>query len=708
MAKKPVKQIEELKDELEDILEAGIKRYYYAEEQWREQRQAALDDLAFYQGEQWDVTNQARRETNVTVNRLPTFVKQVENSLRQQEIAINVFPTDEIGSEETAAILAGMVRSIERKSHAPAQYMHAIGENGALVPGFGFLKLETEYVNRSSNLQEIKIKAVKDPFKVLPDPDARESDCSDAEYWFEIEDYTREQFKRAFPSSKLASFAAESVGTTRQVDQIRVLRYWFKEEFAQTRYLFEDGTEKTSFDLLTPADCDDESVKESEEWPSDENGEKKPFIRKRIVLDSRIRWAILNETEVLDHGDWGGSNFPFVSVFGPTLEVNGRRDIRGIIRYAKDSQRMLNYLASSAVKRISSANKAPWIADAKSIRGFEKYWKSANTETWSVLPYNSVDPDNLDRPLPAPSRADQTGQINDLLAGAAKFENDLKAVVGIYDAGLGATPNEQSGVAIKTLAQQGQDTNYHWSASLSRSIERLGQLLVELIPVIYDTPRAVRIIGAGNEEKIVRVNEIFTKDGEERAFFLNQGEYSVGTSAGPAYASRKQAALEQLIAMSNGNPGVLPFIQDIIVGQLDFEGAERVEARLKKVLAIQNPALVDEEEMMKLPAEAQAVMAQMSGMVESLTKELQATQVELQRVQMEQATKQIELQGQLALVQAKAEADMRLAEVRAQADLVVARERLENDAAKTRLEHTAKMTETLVKNPGLYGGQPTN
>jgi hypothetical protein len=358
---------------------------------------------------------------------------------------------------------------------------------------------------------------------------------------------------------------------------------------------------------------------------------------------------------------------------------------------------MLNYMASSTVRRIGAANKAPWIVDMKSIKGYENQWKTANTENWSMLPYNSIDPDNPTRQLAAPQRADQTGQIADLLAAAQKFENDLKATVGIYDAGLGSTPNDQSGVAIKTLAQQGQNSNYHFSDALARGIQRLGYLLLRLIPKIYDTPRVVRIIGEDGSEKLVRINQIFSENGEQKQHNLDEGEYGVAVSAGPAYATRKQQSLEQIIKLCGADPALLPVVQDIIMGEMDFDKAPVIQERLRKLLAMRMPGLLEEEGQMKLPPQAQAALSQQNQIIQALSDELKQTHDALQILQTKIATKEIDHKQQLQVIEAKKQADLEVEAARAKVSTITANAKAEADMREKRLDHSHDMTKLVVE-----------
>lgn len=713
--------LEEERKRRQYLLETAKDRFNKASDGWSQVRERALDDLKFYQGEQWSdnlkAVGRVTKEPILTVNRLPQFTAQVENELRRQQIAINVYPTDEVGSEETAEVFAGLIRDIERKSHAPSAYIHAAGSCGAMVPGFGFLKLTTVYADRGGFNQEIRIESPADPFKVLPDPEAQEPDSSDAQFWFEFTDLSQEAYKAQYPDSELISVDLTSPGSTLArwlgPNGIRVCKYWYKEEVEAIEYLLEDGTTIDSVGWYDPNADEVEQDDERSPFPTteDEAGETHPLtiLRTRTILDTKVKYCTFNGVEVLDEGEWADDKFPFVSIYGSSLIIDGKRDIHGIIRHAKDAQQMLNYMASSTVRRIGSANKAPWIVDARSIQKYEEMWKTANTQNWSALFYNSTNPDNPQQPLPAPMRADQTGQVTDLLAAAAKFENDLKATVGVYDAGLGATPNEQSGIAIKTLAEQGKNANFHFSDNLARGIQRLGHLLICLIPKVYDTPRAVRIIGADTTEKLVKINQVFYEGPEQKEHDFSKGNYGVAVAAGPAYATRKQQALDQITKLVAADPAIMPVIQDLLVGEMDIEAGPIIKERLRKLLALTHPQLVEADTgTSKLPVQAQAALAQQTQVIQALTQQLQQTQLQVQQLEIEKQLKVVEHQHAMALVLANRDADILLEQVKAERDIETVRSKaqldaiaanadLEADTAKEYLKHQSKVQELVIQ-----------
>src|ERR1700731_1360775 len=69
------------------VLDRARKRWDKAAQAEGENRRAALDDLKFYKGDQWPADVQAQRNFDqrpcLTINKLPTFVNQATNDVRQ-------------------------------------------------------------------------------------------------------------------------------------------------------------------------------------------------------------------------------------------------------------------------------------------------------------------------------------------------------------------------------------------------------------------------------------------------------------------------------------------------------------------------------------------------------------------------------------------------------------------------------------------------
>lgn len=94
-----------------DVLKDARESFDRKQEAEQKNRQAWLDDWRFARlGEQWPASVRRQREIDgrpcLTINRLPSFIRQVTNDARQNRPSIKVHPVGEDASEETAEVLA--------------------------------------------------------------------------------------------------------------------------------------------------------------------------------------------------------------------------------------------------------------------------------------------------------------------------------------------------------------------------------------------------------------------------------------------------------------------------------------------------------------------------------------------------------------------------------------------------------------------------
>jgi hypothetical protein len=150
-------------------------------------------------------------------------------------------------------------------------------------------------------------------------------------------------------------------------------------------------------------------------------------LRSRKADRKRVMWLKTNGYEVLEEREWAGKWIPVVRVVGNEFEVDGRMFVSGLVRNAKDAQRMYNYWVSQEAEMLALAPKAPFIGYGGQFEGYEMQWKTANTTNWPYLEVNPDVQDGAGNVLPLPMRAQppmaQTGLIQAKM-GAAE---DIKA-----------------------------------------------------------------------------------------------------------------------------------------------------------------------------------------------------------------------------------------------------------------------------------------
>jgi ribosome-associated translation inhibitor RaiA len=151
-------------------------------------------------------------------------------------------------------------------------------------------------------------------------------------------------------------------------------------------------------------------------------------------------------------------------------------------------------------------------------------------------------------------------------------------------------------------------------------------VIIDLIPKIYDTARAARIIGEDGEPKIVKLNEEFDDNGKPTIYALDAGRYDATVDVGPSFATKRQEAAASMIDISRANPAIMQTAGDLIVRNMDWPGAQDIADRLKKTLP---PGLADDENKSKeLPPQVTAQMQQMDQMIQQLTDRIHSLQDE--------------------------------------------------------------------------------
>lgn len=621
----------------EKIIETAKKRFKYAAEKWHDNKLKAIDDFKFRSGDQWPEEVKQDRESDgrpcLTINRIPQFVRQITNEQRQNRPSLRISPVDDKGDLETAKIYQGLVRNIWTSSNADLAIDTAFDHSA--TGGFGFFRVITDYVDPMSFDLEPKIERIADCMSVLIDPDIKLPDGSDAEYGFIFQDYTRDSFESEFPEAELCTQSDwETLGhgdsEWLDEDHVRVVEYLYKEYEDIDLVLLSDGS------VFDKAEIQDQLPEGLE------------IINTRKTKVAIVKWCKLTSHEVLEETEWIGSYIPIIPVFGEEIIVDGKRIFEGVVRHAKDPQRMYNYWKSTETETIALAPKAPYIGYAGQFEGFESQWQQANRKAYSYL---EVNPTMINgAPAPLPQRNISEPPVAAITQAAMLAADDMKATTGIYDSALGARSNEQSGVAIQRRKLQAQTSNFHLIDNLTRSIRHCGKILLEIIPYIYDAPRVARIIGEEGNEEIVLLNQIFQYKGKPKQFNLNVGKYDVICDTGPSFATKREEAAASIAELTRSYPQLMQVAGDLLVKNLDWPQSQEIAERLKKTLP-PNIAADENQGQAQLPPEAQAQMQQMDQMIQQLNQQLLQAQEQIK-------IKAAELESKERIEFAKMEVDL--------------------------------------------------
>jgi len=567
----------------------------------------------------------------LTINKLPQHVLQVTNDQRQNRPSGKVIPADDKADIEVADIFNGIVRHIEYISDADVAYDTAC--DNQVTFGEGYFRILTEYSDDNSFEQDLRIGRIRDSFSVYMDPTIQDPCGSDAEWCFINQELTTDEYEREFPNASPLSSLQYGVGDGQlnawiNQDTVRIAEYFYIEHKAKKLHQYHGG--------IT-------AMAGSPEAKQAEAMGLKP-IKTRNVDVKQVKWCKTNGFEVLEEQDWAGKYIPVIRVIGNEFEIDGRMYVSGLVRNAKDAQRMYNYWVSQEAEMLALAPKAPFIGYGGQFEGYEQQWKTANINNW---PYLEVNPDVTDGqggPLPLPQRSQPPMASSGLLQAKAGASDDIKSSTGQYDSSLGATSNERSGRAILAREKQSDTGTYHYVDNLARAIRYATRQLVDMIPKIYDTQRIARIIGIDGETdqamidptQPMPVKKIQNEQGIviKKIYNPSVGKYDVAVTTGPSYMTKRQESLDAMSRLLQGNPQLWAVAGDLFVKNMDWPGAQEMAARFAKTI---DPKLLSDEDDPALQAANQQMQAmakemdQMHMMLQNVSKSMEAQDLQVKQ-----------------------------------------------------------------------------
>jgi hypothetical protein len=683
-------------------------------------RQNQLDDKRFAASKQWPDGISADREFDerpwLTINRLPQFIRQVTNTQRQANLSIKVNPVED-GDVDTAEVLQGLIRHIEDRSDASSAYATA-GNDQATI-GRGYIRVDAEYSDPRSFVQDLRIFRVRNAFTVYMDPSCQELDCSDARFAFVLEDMPKDEYIDRFGEDSYRTIASltemqtegDMIPDWMPEGNVRVAHWWYV-DLVKVEILLVEWPEfegKPAYqDVLTREEYDKlPELAKAGGMVKDETGQL-VFVRPVRILDTRmtderrVKRALINACEILEGNadktegrEWPGQWIPIVPVVGDEIDINGKVDYRGMVRDAKDPQRLYNYEKTALAEALALAPLAQWVGYEGQFEGHETKWLQANRRRFPYLEVKNVSLNGA-TPTPLPQRITSEPPIQAIVVAIQEANNDLQATMGLYQESLGQrSSTSQSGKAITALQQQGELANSNYLDNMTRALRALGRIIVDLIPYYYDAPRIVRIIGIDETEKTVMVHAGRPDEvpsalppGVKKVYDLSVGKYDVTCSAGPNMLTKRREAAESLTEFIKAFPPAFPFVGDILARTMDFPGAHALGKRLEKMVP---PEARDPEDgQAPIPPEVQQQMAQMQQAMQLMEQELmQAKQII--------AAKQAEMAGRAAIAERESQADFALAQLKAQSEIQKQQIKTEGDAIIAKLEGQIERANLLLK-----------
>ncbi len=631
-----------------DILADAKEAFQLAVDAESDNRKCALEDLEFARlGKQWPdevVKARGKERPMLTINRMPSFIRQVVNEARQNKPQIKVKPVDSNSDPKTAEIINGLIRNIEYTSNADVAYDTAA--EYAVTMGWGYIRVNIDYACDDTFDKDLRIERVSNPFSVYGDPHSTAADSSDWNCAFIVDPMTKDAFEAKYKGAEKVDW--EDYAGLEQPwmdgEEVLVAEYWMREEVQKTLLKLSHGEVVTEDEYKQIKDyLDAVGVTVAAERPS---------------RGYKVTQRIMTGAEVLETNEWAGRYIPIIPVYGEEVNVEGKRYFRSLIRDAKDAQRMFNFWRTATTEMVALAPKVPFIGAKGAFDTDFAKWESANTQNHAFLEYDPIQGE------PPPQRQQFSGVPAGALQEALNASDDMKSIMGLYDASLGARSNETSGRAIMVRQREGDTSTFHFIDNLSRAIRHTGRVLLDLIPLVYNEERIVRVIGPEGEATPVPVNQPAMQApqadpnnpskpsyvpapapsmGQQhdpnmvRVFDLTAGKYDLAVESGPNFTTRREEAVAALTELMRAYPPVAPVVGDILVKMMDFPNAEEIAKRLQAIAQNAGQPGADPAQLQKAMQTIQQLQGQLAALKADKTIEGQKVQVDMYEAQTDRA-----------------------------------------------------------------------
>ena len=567
----------------------------------------------------------------IEFNILESMISRLRGEFAKQQPSLSVRAADGVPIHRINADFKKTMEVIE--DHLRSIFFDATNDSleyniysDLLAGGFSVAEVYTDYVNEMSMEQNIYVSRVFDPTLCGFDPLARASHKGDGRYCFQIYPKTIEQFKEEFGSKY-----TENMKYSKNIDGFG----WSYRDEIETFVLVCDLYLKKRTKSYIVKLSNGETIPENdypafqEEWEKSGNAEQCPIIinRRKTTFETICRYRFC-ETDVLDYVETNYKYLPLVFIDGNSVMVTVGDDqsqmTRPYVYHAMGAQKLKNFAGQTLANELENLVQHKFVVALESIP--EKYKEAYNNvQKASTLVYKHfLDRNSPEITLPPPREVQRT-PIPPEVTNTFKMTDDLTQVIlGSYDSVMGIQNQQVSGAAVAMSSMQSNNASVPYIIGYIKGLNRIGQIILDLIPKYYRTPRSLPVLRGNGKRDYVIINK---KSPESIYMNYDPNSMDVKVEAGVNFSMQKEMALKTLIGLMNSSPTFAKFMNTkglpVLLDNIDIRGIDAIKS--------------DAEEFMIQEAQAESQSAQMQQQIAQMQMQMnnQALQIQMQRDQAE-------------------------------------------------------------------------
>ena len=572
------------------------------------EREMAKTDRRFVgiSGAQWEgsLGDQFANKVRIEVDKTSLAVERVDNEYRSNRITVDFTAKDGSQNDALADVCDGLYRADEQ--HSGAQEAYDVAFKEGITGGYGAWRMTTDWDDEDDDeneKQRIHIEPIYEADRsVFFDLNAKRQDKSDAKHCFVIEGITPESYMDVYDDDP-ASWPVND--TTRQFDWsppdvVYVAEYYVidKVNVELTVYKHVDGTEET---FTADQFEQDEDLKRS---LRDKRSRKK---RSRKVKRNQVTKYIMSGGGVLE-GPMiiPGTSIPIIPYYGRREFIDGQERCSGIVRRAKDSQRLKNMMLSALAEQSAQSGTEKPIFDPEQIdQRIGELWATDPVEDRAYMLARSLRDDNGAVTHAGPVAYTKPPMVAPAVAAITQLvDGDLESVLGNQQAGEEIHSNV-SGKAIELVQNRLDQQSFKYMDNLRIAMKRGGEIWLGMAREIYvEDDRVMKTIGRQKEvgnitlgAKVLDAQGNVVSEGD-----LSRAHFDVKAEVGPSSSSKRQAMVRTMggVLQNSQDEQTRAISESVIMQNIEGEGMGDINEFYRKKLVTMGVYEPTEEDIQKL------------------------------------------------------------------------------------------------------------
>ena len=476
--------------DLNEIMELHDRAY----ENNQQTREAAANDMVFAWITQWDASllGNIQLDYRGEFNIVRKGLRHVLSLLASRDVAVDFEPIESNArSDDLSDLMDGMYRTTIRKLESREAFR--MGRQETVTCGFGAWELENTY-NGVGNLQEITRSPIHEANNTLFwDPNAELEDKSDAKYASVIKSFSKEGIQEYIEElTGEEGYVPSNFKTPEQSfvfpwilknERYYVGRFFFREKEMRRVHIFVDM-------MGNPIEVREEDLLARENFLVESGYQYHSCVEREMHCVHRY---IVTGQDILEESRVPGEHIPIVPMYGERQFVEGEEHYEGIIRLAKDPQRLRNYQLSYLTSLVAQSPRRKPLFFPEQVRGYQRMYEVNGSD--NHLPYLLINrTTKLGEELPVGPAGEMPEQTIPQALGAS-IELSRQAVEDVINPGLpqNLSDVDMSGRGVEEVNKRMDQQSALFQESYKTALRRDAVVFASMASEIYDSSRNVTL-----------------------------------------------------------------------------------------------------------------------------------------------------------------------------------------------------------------------